>query len=75
LVSCELVNLAVRYKKDDKIYALKYINKEKTLRKGVTDNIIQERQLLEKVNDSPFICNMRFAFQDSEHMFMVMDLM
>ncbi|GAA5827013.1 hypothetical protein JCM10212_005324, partial [Sporobolomyces blumeae] len=36
--------------------------------------IIQERRLLEEI-DSPFVCNMRFAFQDDENLFMVLDLM
>jgi serine/threonine kinase 32 len=38
------------------------------------ENIIQERRLLEEV-DYPLICNLRFAFQDDENMFMVIDLM
>jgi len=37
-------------------------------------NIIQERNLLEEINN-PFICNLRYAFQDDENMFMVIDLM
>ncbi len=37
-------------------------------------NIIQERRLLEEI-DSPFVCNLRYAFQDDENMFMVLDLM
>ncbi|KAJ3110539.1 hypothetical protein HDU96_006494 [Phlyctochytrium bullatum] len=38
------------------------------------DNIIQERRLLEEIQN-PFICNLRFAFQDDENLFMVIDLM
>ncbi|KAI8614678.1 kinase-like domain-containing protein [Chytriomyces sp. MP71] len=37
------------------------------------DCIIQERFLLEDVH-STFICNLRYAFQDDENMFMVIDL-
>lgn len=37
-------------------------------------NIIQERRLLEEI-ESPFVCNLRYAFQDDENMFMVLDLM
>lgn len=37
-------------------------------------NIIQERRLLEEI-ESPFICNLRYAFQDDENLFMVLDLM
>ncbi|OAJ44029.1 hypothetical protein, variant 4 [Batrachochytrium dendrobatidis JEL423] len=38
------------------------------------ENIIQERRLLEEI-ESNFICNMRYAFQDDENLFMVIDLM
>lgn len=64
----------VRYKKNDKIYALKYIDKGKAIKMKATDNIIQERRLLEEISH-PFICNLRFAFQDDEYLFMVIDLM
>jgi serine/threonine kinase 32 len=39
-----------------------------------SSQIIQERRLLEEI-DSPFVCNLRFAFQDDENLFMVLDLM
>ncbi|CAJ0908978.1 15517_t:CDS:2 [Entrophospora sp. SA101] len=38
------------------------------------ENIIQERRLLEEIELS-LICNLRYAFQDDENMFMVLDLM
>eukprot|EP00834_Sanchytrium_tribonematis_P001011 NODE_21_length_42443_cov_0.822808.p22 type:complete len:243 gc:universal NODE_21_length_42443_cov_0.822808:15076-14348(-) len=38
------------------------------------DNIIQERRLLEEV-EFPLVVNLRFAFQDDENLFMVLDLM
>lgn len=38
------------------------------------DNIISERRLLEQI-DYTFIVNLRYAFQDDENMFMVIDLM
>jgi len=37
-------------------------------------NIIQERRLLEEI-DNPYIVNMRYAFQDDQNAFMVLDLM
>ncbi|KAI9360818.1 kinase-like domain-containing protein [Zopfochytrium polystomum] len=64
----------VQHKKTQKLYALKYINKAKCMKQRAVKNIIQERRLLEEVQ-CPFVCNMRFAFQDDEHMFMVLDLM
>ena len=35
--------------------------------------IVQERRLLEEI-DSPFVCNLRFAFQDDENLFMVLEI-
>lgn len=64
----------VQHKRDKRMYALKYINKVKCIKMRAVENIIQERRLLEEVNH-PFICNLRFAFQDDENMFMVLDLM
>lgn len=57
-----------------KLYALKYINKEKCVKMRAVDNIIQERRLLEEI-DHPYVVNLRYAFQDDENMFMVIDLM
>ena len=57
-------------KRDDKkLYALKYINKEQCIKMKAVHNIIQERKLLEDINNN-FIVNLQFAFQDSENMFM-----
>ncbi|KAJ3202579.1 hypothetical protein HDU82_007252 [Entophlyctis luteolus] len=63
----------VQHKKSKITYALKYINKMQCIKMKAVDNIIQERKLLELVH-CPFVCNLRYAFQDDEHMFMVMDL-
>ncbi|KAJ3318019.1 hypothetical protein HDU76_000955 [Blyttiomyces sp. JEL0837] len=64
----------VQHKQTKQTYALKYINKEKCINMKAVDNIIQERRLLEEIH-SPFVCNLRFAFQDDENLFMVLDLM
>ncbi|KAJ1908798.1 hypothetical protein IWQ60_011518 [Tieghemiomyces parasiticus] len=64
----------VQHKAIKKNYALKYINKEKCIRMKAIDNIIQERRILEEIK-FPLICNLRYAFQDDENMFMVLDLM
>lgn len=44
------------------------------VKQRAVSNIIQERRLLEEI-DSPFVCNLRYAFQDDENLFMVLDLM
>lgn len=41
---------------------------------NAVSNIIRERTILECL-DHPLVCNMRFAFQDTQSMFMAMDLM
>ncbi|KAF9373157.1 hypothetical protein BGX21_004551 [Mortierella sp. AD011] len=64
----------VQHKRTKEIYALKYINKAKCIRMRAIENIIQERRLLEEV-EFPLICNLRYAFQDDENLFMVLDLM
>jgi len=64
----------VQHKQTKTLYALKYINKSRISKQHAVNNIIQERRLLEEI-DSPFVCNMRFAFQDDENLFMVLDLM
>jgi serine/threonine kinase 32 len=64
----------VQHKRDKKNYALKYINKAKCIKMRAVENIIQERLLLEEIS-YPLICNLRFAFQDDENLFMVLDLM
>lgn len=64
----------VQHKQTRATYALKYINKTKCVKMKAVSNIIQERKLLEKV-EHPFVVNLRYAFQDDENCFFVLDLM
>lgn len=64
----------VEHKQTHKLYALKYINKTKCVKMKAVANVIQERRLLEEI-DHPFIVNLRYAFQDDENCFFVLDLM
>ncbi|KAF9466491.1 kinase-like domain-containing protein [Collybia nuda] len=64
----------VEHKRSKKLYALKYIDKAKCIRQKAIANVIQERRLLEEI-DHPFIVNLRYAFQDDENCFFVLDLM
>ncbi|KIM62755.1 hypothetical protein SCLCIDRAFT_1214865 [Scleroderma citrinum Foug A] len=64
----------VEHKKTKKLYALKYIDKSRCIKQKAVANIIQERRLLEEI-DHPFIVNLRYAFQDDENCFFVLDLM
>jgi len=64
----------VEHKPTKKLYALKYIDKARCIRQKAVANVIQERRLLEEI-DHTFIVNMRYAFQDDENCFFVLDLM
>ncbi|TDL23578.1 kinase-like protein [Rickenella mellea] len=64
----------VQHKHTRELYALKYINKAKCVKMKAVANIIQERRLLEEI-DHPFVVNLRYAFQDDENCFFVLDLM
>ena len=74
----------VQHKQSKTLYALKYINKAKCVKMRAVANIVQERRLLEEVSpsstllmqiDHPFVVNLRYAFQDDENCFFVLDLM
>ncbi|KAI8979940.1 kinase-like domain-containing protein [Pilobolus umbonatus] len=64
----------VEHRESHKLYALKYINKDDCIKMDAVRNIIRERMILEEL-DHPFLCRLRFAFQDSEYMYMITDLM
>ncbi|OBZ72473.1 Serine/threonine-protein kinase 32A [Grifola frondosa] len=64
----------VEHKRSKNLYALKYIDKARCIKQKAIANIIQERRLLEEI-DHPFIVNLRYAFQDDENCFFVLDLM
>lgn len=64
----------VQHKQTQELYALKYINKAHCVKMKAVPNVIQERRLLEEI-DHPFVVNMRYAFQDDENCFFVLDLM
>lgn len=53
-------------------FALKYINKKKCIEKYATHNIFRERIVLQMLSH-PNIINLRYAFQDDENLFMVLD--
>ncbi|GBB98943.1 hypothetical protein RclHR1_03370010 [Rhizophagus clarus] len=64
----------VQHKHTKILYALKYINKAKCIKMRAVENIVQERRLLEEIEYN-LVCNLRYAFQDDENLFMVLDLM
>ena len=48
-------------------FALKYIRKDEIVRSESVRNIIRERRMLEHLNH-PFLCNLRYSFQDMEYL-------
>ncbi|KAF2398649.1 kinase-like protein [Trichodelitschia bisporula] len=55
-------------------FALKYIRKDEVVRSESVRNIIRERRMLESLRH-PFLCNLRYSFQDVEYLYLVVDLM
>ena len=55
-------------------FALKYIRKDEVVRSESVRNIIRERRMMEHLNH-PFLCNLRYSFQDMEYLYLVIDLM
>ncbi|MCJ1395635.1 hypothetical protein MMC18_008521 [Xylographa bjoerkii] len=55
-------------------FALKYIRKDEIVRSESVRNIIRERRMMEHLNH-PFLCNLRYSFQDIEYLYIVLDLM
>lgn len=53
-------------------FALKYIRKDEVVRSESVRNIIRERRMLERLNH-PFLCNLRYSFQDMEYLYVQPD--
>jgi serine/threonine kinase 32 len=61
-------------KKNNTLYALKEMQKVKVIDKKSENSIKYERELLSRLHH-PFIVNMYYAFQDANHLYIVMDLL
>ncbi|KAJ2337376.1 hypothetical protein GGI00_000276 [Coemansia sp. RSA 2681] len=55
-------------------YALKYISKAQCEAKHGSTNILQERAILEEISHA-YVASLRFSFQTTQHVFLVLDLM
>ncbi|KAL4460947.1 hypothetical protein ABPG74_016419 [Tetrahymena malaccensis] len=66
------VNL-VQYIKNKQFYAIKIMRKDMIVRRLAEKYIIQERQTLEKVKGHPFVCQLHFAFQDMNYLYLVLE--
>lgn len=59
-------------KKAKIVYAMKEMSKARILAKRSVPSVLNERKLLDKLKH-PFLVNMRYAFQDRETIYLVMD--
>ncbi len=70
----------VKAKRENKEYALKEMSKAVIMAKKSITSINYEREILSRLRNSykiinqRFICNMSFAFQDAENLYLIMDL-
>ncbi|KAI8901056.1 kinase-like domain-containing protein [Globomyces pollinis-pini] len=63
----------VAEKKSKKEYALKYMDKKEIISQKATTHVFRERMLLQQLA-SQFIVGLRYAFQDDDHLFMILEL-
>ncbi|VTJ82742.1 Hypothetical predicted protein [Marmota monax] len=57
-----------------KMYAMKYMNKQKCIERDEVRNVFRELQVMQGL-EHPFLVNLWYSFQDEEDMFMVVDLL
>jgi len=65
---------ACRKKNCGTIYAMKCINKKLVKVKSALDNVLEERNVLTMMK-SNFVTNLKYALQDDETLYLIMDLM
>ena len=65
---------ACRKRNSGAIYAMKCINKKLVKVKTALENVMEERNVLTMM-DSPFVTNLKYAVQDDENLYLIMDLM
>lgn len=65
---------ACRKKNSGTIYAMKCINKKLVKVKSALDNVMEERNVLTMMK-SDFVTNLKYALQDEETLYLIMDLM
>ncbi|KAL7121874.1 hypothetical protein ACP275_01G011000 [Erythranthe tilingii] len=61
-----------REKKSGNIYAMKKLKKSEMVSRGQVEHVRAERNLLAEV-DSHFIVKLYYSFQDSEHLYLIME--
>ncbi|XP_073466350.1 serine/threonine-protein kinase 32B isoform X1 [Aquarana catesbeiana] len=64
----------VQKRDSKKMYAMKYMNKQKCVERDEVRNVFRELQIMQCL-EHPFLVNLWYSFQDEEDMFMVVDLL
>ncbi|EGG12245.1 uncharacterized protein MELLADRAFT_46668 [Melampsora larici-populina 98AG31] len=66
----------VRKKDTKRVYAMKVLDKQRILKDGkqTLQHVLAERQILIKTRSSPFLVGLKFSFQTSDDLHLVMDL-
>jgi serine/threonine protein kinase len=66
------VLLARRYA-DQRLYAVKVLEKRAVVRRNETQHIMAERNVLRKNQHHPFLVSLHFSFQTKEKLYFVLD--
>ena len=64
--------LLVKKNDDDQIYAMKVLKKQAMKKRNQVNHIKAERKIMELI-DFPFIVKLKYAFQNPEKLYMVME--
>ncbi|XP_068213701.1 serine/threonine-protein kinase Sgk2-like [Palaemon carinicauda] len=65
--------MLARYREDNKIYAVKVLNKRMIIRRNETAHVLSERSVLIKMLNHPYLVQLHFAFTTPQKIFFVMD--
>ncbi|KAM9069034.1 serine/threonine-protein kinase 32C isoform 1-T1 [Sarcophilus harrisii] len=64
----------VQKRDTEKMYAMKYMNKQQCVERDEVRNVFRELEILQDI-EHVFLVNLWYSFQDEEDMFMVVDLL
>ena len=65
--------LVAKHKTEDKIYAVKVLNKSHIMRKNEAKHIMSERNVLVKNVKHPFLVGLHYSFQTPDKLYFVLD--
>lgn len=63
----------VKCNRDEKIYAMKILQKDQVTLKNQIINSINEQKILKLVLNKPFISQLKYSFQTEQKLFLVTD--